>query len=54
MALDNVTSTDTSLTKKPIRHQVANNVTEPKVQGAILLQSVLRLPEPHNRIVIAR
>ncbi|KAJ7162618.1 armadillo-type protein [Mycena crocata] len=26
---------------------------EPKVQGAVLLQSLLRLPEPHNRLVIA-
>ena len=31
-----------------------NNPTEPKIQGSVLLQSVLRLSDPYNHIVIAR
>lgn len=27
---------------------------EPTIQGAVLLQSMLRLPEPHNQLVIRR
>ena len=27
---------------------------EPKMQGSLLLQSLLRLPEPHNQFVIDR
>lgn len=27
---------------------------EPKIQGSVLLQSILRLPEPHNQFVIDR
>lgn len=50
---DNVASAHTGFTKQPIRHQATNTAMEPKVQGAILLQSLLRLPEPHNQIVIA-
>ncbi|KAJ3505135.1 hypothetical protein NLJ89_g7571 [Agrocybe chaxingu] len=35
------------------RHtQTASNILEPKVQGSILLQSLLRLPEPHNQLII--
>jgi hypothetical protein len=45
---------ETPTHKKTIQHERMNNILEPRVQGAILLQSLLRLPEPHNQLVIAR
>ena len=46
--------TANNVTSKPIRRQAMNDAMEPKVQGAILLQSLLRLPQPQNNIVIER
>lgn len=34
------------------RHQAVDDPLEPKVQGAILLQSMLRLAAPHNEVVL--
>lgn len=36
------------------RHQAVDDPLEPKVQGAILLQSMLRLAAPHNEVVLER
>jgi nucleolar protein 9 len=54
LTADNASSKHTGIVKQPVRPQAKYNPMEPKVQGAILLQSLLRLPEPHNQIVITR
>ncbi|KAH7930051.1 ARM repeat-containing protein [Leucogyrophana mollusca] len=38
--------------KKPHRKVANENPREPKVQGALLLQSLIRLSEPHNQLVL--
>ncbi|GLB33404.1 putative ARM repeat-containing protein [Lyophyllum shimeji] len=35
------------------RQEASKTVLEPKIQGSVLLQSLLRLPDPHNQIVVA-
>ncbi|KAF5388249.1 hypothetical protein D9615_000027 [Tricholomella constricta] len=39
--------------KKYGRQGAPGDVVEPKIQGSILLQSLLRLPDPHNQIAIS-
>lgn len=40
--------------RKKGHRDITDDHPEPKVQGAILLQSLLRLSEPHNLLVIDR
>nr|GAT46208.1 predicted protein [Mycena chlorophos] len=43
---------DYNSSPKDTKHNKDNDPHEPKVQGAVLLQSLLRLPEPFNQLVI--
>ncbi|KAJ6538949.1 armadillo-type protein [Mycena capillaripes] len=43
---------NTAEANKEETKRASNDLHEPKVQGAILLQSLLRLPEPHYQLVI--
>ncbi|KAF7313483.1 hypothetical protein HMN09_00504200 [Mycena chlorophos] len=45
---------DYNSSPKDTKHNKDNDQHEPKVQGAVLLQSLLRLPEPFNQLVIDR
>ncbi|KAJ7229049.1 armadillo-type protein [Mycena pura] len=45
-------SGSTHVKEEPKHKRDANGIDEPKIQGAVLLQSLLRLPEPFNQLVI--